>query len=172
MPLMLPCYSKQCLIGASLRPSVCLLTIDREAIYMYFKIWMDTKVHVQFKFTHVLKLMFFIPNARERWHLEREEKNHSTARLQHRRQREQDRRRSEQTEVRRARLGRWRICGHKRRAAEQPVATQTRLDAKNTAANNVKLKMQFCSMKRTSFPSASLACHAWILHIVNAAACS
>ena len=45
-----------------------------------------------------------------------------TARLQHRRQRDQ-KRRSEHTEVRQARLDRRRV----RRAAEQPAARQTRL---------------------------------------------
>ena len=43
-------------------------------------------------------------SVRDRLHLEREER--ATARLQRRRQREQDQRRSEQTEVRQARLDR------------------------------------------------------------------
>ena len=53
--------------------------------------------------------------------LEREER--ATARLQHPRQRDQGRRRSEQIEVRQTRLDR----RHMRRAVEQPAARQTRL---------------------------------------------
>ena len=40
--------------------------------------------------------------------------------------RQQERRRSEQTEVRQARLDRQRVCDHERRAAEQPAARQAR----------------------------------------------
>ena len=64
-------------------------------------------------------------SARDRLRLEREER--ATATLQHRRQREQKRRRSEQTEVRQARLDRRHVCDHESRAAEPPAARQATL---------------------------------------------
>ena len=60
-------------------------------------------------------------NVRDRLRLDREER--ATARLQHWRQRDQERRRSEQTEIRQARLDGRRM----RRAAEHLAARQTRL---------------------------------------------
>ena len=65
-------------------------------------------------------------SAKERLRLEREER--ATARLQRRHQRDQERRRSAEIEVRQARLDRQHVCKHDRRAAEQSAASQARLD--------------------------------------------
>ena len=112
--------------------SVCLSA----AIYRKFQFNERKRRH--FNFAHVLFKL----------RLEREEG--ATARLQRRRQRDQEQR-SEQTKIRQAWLDRRSVC----RAAEQPEARQARLE--RLRERNVKL----CSMERTSFPSlASLACHA------------
>ena len=68
-------------------------------------------------------------NARDRLCLEREKR--VTARLQCRHKRDQEWRRSEQTEVRQAKLDRQ----HVRRAAEQPAAMQTRLATDHTSTS-------------------------------------
>ena len=94
-------------------------------------------------------------SVRDRLRLEREER--AIARLRRQRQRDQERR-SEQTEVRQTRLA---TDSHERRAAEQPVARQARLERLREC--NVKLQMLGFAriMEHTSFPSlASLACHA------------
>ena len=105
-------------------------------------------------------------------------------------------RRSEQTEVRQARLDRRRVrraavqpaarqtrlatdrqrTGHERRAAEQPEARQPRLERlariERLRAQRKVEDARVCSMERTSFPSwASLACHAWFHHNASAAVC-
>ena len=72
-------------------------------------------------------------SARDRLRLEREER--AIARLQRRHQRDK-KRRSEQTEVRQAGLA---TDSHERRAAEQPVARQARLE--RLRERNVKLQM-------------------------------
>ena len=56
--------------------------------------------------------------------------------------RQQERRRSEQTEVRQARLDRQRVCDHERRAAEQPVARQARLDRRHLCDHERKAAEQ------------------------------
>ena len=65
-------------------------------------------------------------NARDRSRVEQEKR--ATARLQRRRQRDQEQRPSEEIEVRQARVDRKRIRNHERRAAEKPAARQARLD--------------------------------------------
>ena len=109
-------------------------------------------LHVRFKFSHMLKLIqcsaqyklkprYLTPrstewdrgllitpislrSATDRLRLEWEER--ATARLRCQRQRQQEQRWSEQIEVRQARLDR-RLCDHKRRAVEQPVARKKKL---------------------------------------------